>query len=176
MDAIEAESNVYHRAAFMLYLLTGLRRSELLTLQWRDVHLEQRTLNLRQTKANRPHRLPLSTPALTILANLPRQHENTHVFPSAGAGHMADLKKPWQRVRERAGLGDVRLHDLRRTVGSMMAQDGVSLQLIGKVLNHTQLSTTEVYARLADDAARDALERHGAKVIDIASRRVRKAG
>jgi integrase len=85
---------------------------------------------------------------------------------------MADLKKPWRRVRDAAGLSDVRLHDLRRTVGSMMAQDGASLLMVGKVLNHSETRTTErAYAHLSSEAVRDALERHGTRVIDIATRR-----
>ena len=172
LSAIDSEPNPYHRAAFKLYLLTGLRRSELLSLRWRDVDLTDGTLHVPLTKSGRSHTLPLSSPARAIFAELPRELNNPHVFPAANGGHMADLKKPWRRVRDTAGLSDVRLHDLRRTVGSMMAQDGASLLMVGKVLNHSETRTTErAYAHLGSEAVRDAMERHGARVIDIATRR-----
>lgn len=168
LKAIEGERSPYVRAAFMLYLLTGLRRSELLTLTWEDVDLDRREIQLKDTKAGRPHRVPLSAPAADLLEGLARWKENGHVFPARGkAGHMADLKEPWWRIRKRAKLTDVRLHDLRRTVGSLLALDGNSLQLIGKVLNHAETKTTEIYARLTDEAAREALDRHGAKIIEM---------
>jgi site-specific recombinase XerD len=72
-------------------------------------------------------------------------------------------------------LGDVRLHDLRRTVGSLLAQDGASLQLIGKVLNHSDMKTTAIYARLTENAARDALEQHGSKIVFITEQLQRAA-
>jgi integrase len=174
--SILEEENPFHRAAFLLYLLTGLRRSELLSLRWEHVDLGRSEVTLPETKAGRSHTVPLSTPAATLLRELPRMATNAHVFPAAfGEGHMSDLKKPWRRIRGRAGLGDVRLHDLRRTVGSLLAQDGASLQLIGKVLNHSDMKTTAIYARLTENAARDALEQHGSKIVFITEQLQRAA-
>jgi integrase len=62
-------------------------------------------------------------------------------------GHLHDLKRAWDRIRVRAGIHNVRFHDLRRTVGSWLAASGESLHLIGKVLNHRDVSTTAIYAR-----------------------------
>jgi integrase len=166
--SILEEDNPFHRAAFLLYLLTGLRRSELLCLEWKHVDLVRNEIFLPDTKAGRSHIVPLSAPAANLLGELPRMASNIHVFPAAyGDGHMSDLKKPWRRIRTRAGLQDVRLHDLRRTVGSLLALDGASLQLIGKVLNHSDAKTTAIYARLTEDSARSALEQHGAKILSL---------
>ncbi len=65
-------------------------------------------------------------------------------------------------------IDDVRLHDLRRTLGSWLAQSGASLHLIGKILNHADTKTTAIYARFGEDSARAALEQHGAKIMGIA--------
>lgn len=80
-------------------------------------------------------------------------------------GHLAEPKKVWQRVRERAGVPDVRIHDLRRTLGSSLSGQGYNLQLIGKALNHSSVSTTQVYARLDITPLREALERNATLML-----------
>jgi integrase len=83
------------------------------------------------------------------------------VFPgNGGTGHLVEPKKAWQRIRNRAGVPDVRLHDLRRTLGSWLAGQGYSLPLIGRALNHTNVATTQIYARLNLDPVREALDRN----------------
>ena len=76
------------------------------------------------------------------------------------------MKRAWDRIRLKAGIHDVRFHDLRRTVGSWLAGSGESLQLIGKVLNHSDVSTTAIYARLNLDPVRQALERNATKMLE----------
>ncbi|OGI41833.1 MAG: hypothetical protein A2150_00520 [Candidatus Muproteobacteria bacterium RBG_16_64_11] len=168
-EAIDREVDIYARAALWLYLLTGLRKSELLNARWDDVDLDRKELRLADTKAGRVHYVPLSEPALALLRDLPRLADNHHVIPGREAGKgRYDIKKPWDRVRTAAGVSDVRLHDLRRTVGSWMAQAGNSLHLIGRVLNQSNPSTTAIYARFGQDHVRDALEAHGKKIMGVA--------
>ena len=76
------------------------------------------------------------------------------------------MKRAWDRIRAKAGIQDVRFHDLRRTVGSWLAGSGESLSLIGKVLNHRDVSTTAIYARLNLDPVRQALERNATKMLE----------
>lgn len=161
-DAINKELNQSVVSAIWLYLLTGVRKEELLTLKWADVNLERKELKLTDTKNGKPHYLPLSLAAIDVLSNTPRVDNNPFVIIGKNEGcHLVNISKPWERIRKAAGLEDVRLHDLRRTVGSWLAQSGNSLHLIGKVLNHSNQSTTAVYARFGQDSARDALEQHG---------------
>jgi integrase len=165
VTAIGAEPSPYIRAAVKLYLLTGLRRSELLQLTWKDVDFDRREIRLADTKAGRSHTVALSAAAVEVLRELPRQLGSAHVFPGRVEGQpLVNIAKSWRRIRRRAEMEDVRLHDLRRTVGSWLATSGASLPLIGKVLNHSNASTTQVYARLAEDAARVALEEHGERI------------
>ena len=90
------------------------------------------------------------------------------MFPShRGSGHLVNISKAWRRIRERAGLQDVRIHDLRRTVGSMLKAAGEDLTLISKVLNHSQLSTTAIYARLNLDPVRKALGAHATQLEEM---------
>jgi integrase len=106
---------------------------------------------------------------LNALRTLPRLEGNPFVFPSHGKqGHLTDLSRAWARLCERAKLADLRIHDLRRTLGSWLAVSGASLTLIGKVLNHSQVSTTQIYARLNLDSVREALEANAKKMIQLA--------
>jgi integrase len=149
------------KAYFPLALLLGLRRSELLTLRWEDVDLTMQTLKLPQTKAGRPHLLPLPSPAVQIFEGLPSRGHSEWVFPSDRVdGHIVEPGKAWQRIRERAGVAQVRIHDLRHTLASWLIAQGYTLQLIGRALNHRQTSTTERYAHLALGPVREALERN----------------
>ncbi|TDJ61162.1 MAG: site-specific integrase [Nitrospina sp.] len=169
--AIDSVENVYARASLWLYLLTGLRKSELLRAKWEDVDLDRREIRLPDTKAGGTHYVPLSGPAVVILQKLPRLDENPYVFPGARIGRpLVNIDKIWRRIRKEAKLEDVRLHDLRRTVGSWLAQSGSSLHLIGKVLGHSNPSTTQVYARFAQDHVREALESHGKRIMGIAGK------
>jgi integrase len=162
LKALEKEPSVHIRAFFWLLLLTGCRKRELLELRWEDVDLEQGVARLPETKAGRVHHVPLSAQAILLFRSLPRESGNPHVFPGRIAGApLVNVEKSWRRIRDDAGLGDVRLHDLRRTVGSWLVQDGASLPLVGAVLNHSNPSTTQVYAHLAEPNRRLALERLG---------------
>lgn len=168
-QAINEETDPYARAALWLYLLTGLRKTELLSARWDNIDFERREWRIPDTKSERVLYLPMSEPVIATLKQLPWIEGNPHVFPGKAAGsHRTDFKKAWTRVREKAGITDVRLHDLRRTLGSWMAQAGNSLHLIGRVLNHSNQSTTAVYARFAQDTVRDALESHAQQVIGVA--------
>lgn len=166
LRALAEEPSPYVRAFFQLALLTGCRKGELLRARWADVDLEAGLLRLPRTKAGRVHLVPLSEPAQGILRRLPRQVGSPYVFPAVrGRGHLVDVETTWRRIRAAAGCADARLHDLRRTVGSWMAQEGASLPIIGAVLNHSNPSTTAVYARLSEQAGRVALERHAESLL-----------
>jgi len=168
VEAIDAELNQSVVSAIWLYLLTGVRKDELLTLKWADVDLERKELKLTDTKNGKDHYLPLSAPAIDVLNQIPRIEGNPYVIVGKNPGcHLVNIDKPWQRIRKAAGLEDVRLHDLRRTVGSWLAQSGNSLHLIGKVLNHSNQSTTAIYSRFGQDNVRDVLEQHGQQVESI---------
>ncbi len=169
MQSIDQEQNIYIRNAILLYMLTGLRKTELLSVQWCNIDMERGELKLADTKGGRPHYLPLSNEAMELLRQTPTLSNNPHVFPGAKKGtHLVNIDKPWQRIRKRAGLDDVRIHDLRRTLGSWLAQSGNSLHLIGRILNHADQKTTETYARFQQDNLRTALDQHGTRLMGAA--------
>jgi integrase len=167
IEAIAEEPDSSVRAILLTALLTGARHTEVLTMRWEDVSLSRAEWRIPQTKAGRPHLLPLPQALVTLLSNLPRVEGVSYVFPGQdGKGPLQNIKRPWDRIRMKAGIPDVRFHDLRRTVGSWLAGSGESLSLIGKVLNHRDISTTAIYARLNLDPVRQALERHATKMLE----------
>jgi integrase len=101
---------------------------------------------------------------LEELQKLPRLAGNDFVFCGRwGKSHLINVSTPWKRIRHEAGLDDVRIHDLRRTLGSWMVAAGASLPLIGKTLNHSRAETTQVYARLQLEPVRIALEQNSGR-------------
>ncbi len=154
--------------ALRLLLFTGARKSEILELRWVEVDLAGCRLNLEQSKTGRKV-IPLGAPAAAVLSRLPL--DGPWVFPGLGrkgpksgepaptAKHLVGLWRIWEKVRERSGLGDVRIHDLRHAFASAGANSGEALPVIGKILGHRVPATTARYAHLAPDPARAAADR-----------------
>lgn len=159
MEREECET-VFVIAAFRLLILTGCRLGEIQTLQWSFV--TARYLELPDTKTG-ARRIPLPPAARDVLDRLLRDTGNPFVI----AGHIpgqaiTDLQRPWRRIRSVADLDDVRIHDLRHTYASNAVANGMPIQMVGKLLGHTQLQTTMRYAHLADDPVLRAAERNAA--------------
>jgi integrase len=143
-------------AALRLLLLTGCRVSEILNLRWTEVDLERGLLFLPDSKTGRKT-VVLSGPAAAVIDSLKRV--GVYVIAGESAGQKnerprTDIKRPWALVRGRAGLEGVRLHDLRHSFASVGAGSGMGLPVIGKLLGHTQASTTQRYAHLDADPMR----------------------
>ena len=164
LGEMEAEGRLpaHPAAAIRLLMLTGCRRNEIVELQWKDVDLGAGELRLRDSKSG-ARLVPLSPPAARVLAELPRVEDNPWVIPGTKRGrHLADLNHYWERVRERAELPEVRLHDLRHSFASRALALGESLSMIGKLLGHNKIDTTSRYAHLA----RDSIKASSARVAD----------
>ncbi|MDR4467543.1 MAG: site-specific integrase [Nitrospira sp.] len=173
--ALQNEGNPYVRGAFFIGLLTGARKSEVLGMKWDDLDLRQGLWRIPDTKAGRPHTLPLPRAVVDELIKLPRLDGNPFVFVGRwGRKNLNNVSKPWRRIRKEAGLDDVRIHDLRRTLGSWLVAAGASLPLIGKALNHSQPSTTAIYARLQLDPVREALEANAERMLTVVHSRMDK--
>jgi len=167
-DELKKESHRDLRDFLTLALATGARKSNVLAMRWADISFERANWNITVTKSGKPYDVSLTPAALQVLR---RRREETpdggaFVFPSHGkSGHVIELKKQWDKFRKRAGIPDVRVHDLRRTKGSYMAISGVSLQQIGAVLGHRSLGSTEIYARLHQESLREAVETGDAAML-----------
>ena len=164
VSAMEEERRLSPTAAvaIRLLMLTGCRKTEILSLRWEWVDFERGCLRLPESKTGAKV-VPLAAAALELLSELPRTSE--YVLPAArGDAHYTGLQKDWERVRVRAGLLGLRLHDLRHSFASFAVADGNTLFMVGKVLGHKQARTTEVYAHLADDPVRAVADRTAARI------------
>lgn len=145
-------------AAIKLLLFTGCRLSEILMLRWDEVDLDHSCLRLRDSKTGEKV-VFLNSAAREVLSALKPEQGNPYVIRGAKAGtHLINLEKPWRRLREKAGLADVRLHDLRHSFASAGAVNGLSLPLLGALLGHTQPATTNRYVHWVAEPVRQANE------------------
>jgi integrase len=148
-----------------LLLLTGARRGEVLAAEWNQFDLETGTWSKpgATTKQKTDHIIPLSAPVRQLLADrLKERDRSEYLFPGRLGGHRRDIKDAWAAICKSAGITGLRVHDLRHSYASHLANAGFGLHIIGSLLGHTQPATTHRYAHLIDDPLRAATERAGA--------------
>jgi integrase len=160
--------------ALRLLIFTGARLREILGFKWDHVDFERGLLLLPDSKTGRKT-IVLNAPALAILSGLPRTGEFVIVGDSANKPRH-DLNRPWRLVSMRAGLDGVRLHDLRHTHASVGAGAGLGLPIIGKLLGHSQASTTQRYAHLDAGPLRRASEHIAGRIAAAMGESARKRG
>jgi integrase len=166
----KATADPFLRALFRFILATGCRRSEAIGLKWKDVDLSRRTgsVTFHDVKAGGSHSVPLSREAIALLRSLKRIEDNPYVFPGRlPLSPLVGVDKAWDRARNAAGVPQLRIHDLRRSVGSWLGDAGFSSKQIGTVLGHRSDITSRVYMALGDSSKRAA--------VDAAAALMRKA-
>jgi len=176
-EELKKEPHTDTRDVLALLLATGARKSNVYEMRWPDVSLELKIWKIPMSKSGESYSVELTPAALEVLERRHREREvharklladrsdqkpheqrtSEFVFPAnSESGHIEDIKKRWGEFRKRAGIPDVRLHDLRRSKGAYAAISGESLQKIGAMLGHKSLGSTEIYARLNQESVREA--------------------
>ena len=159
--AIESEPDPTWKDFWKLLLYTGARRDNVGGMAWADVDLHARVWRIpsHSAKGKKMIAIPLGEEAVAVLRKrLEAQESEQYVFPSHGkSGRITDPKIAWRKLLARAKITDLRIHDVRRTVGSYLAQAGVSDRLIGGILGQTTQQATNVYARLRAEPVREAM-------------------
>ena len=151
-------------AAIRLLVLTGARLREILDARWDYVDWDRGLMFLPDSKTGAKV-LYLSDAAIAVLRAIPRLAGNAHIIPGKTAGApRADLKRPWEAVNAAANLKGLRLHDLRHSFASMGAGASLGLPMIGKLLGHSQPSTTARYSHLDADPMRRAAATIGERI------------
>lgn len=158
--ALNAQPDTPSNLALAFILLTGCRKSEALGATWDQFDLERGVWSKpsSHTKQRRTHHVPLSRTALQVLGRADAFRTGAFVFPSRSGRQIVDLRKPFRQVCQKVGVGGLRIHDLRHSYASVLASGGQSLQVIGRLLGHTQVSTTLRYSHLFDEVLRSATE------------------
>ena len=151
-SAVVVSDNPMLKYIVPMLLLTGARKREVLDARWEDFDVDNRLWRIPFTKSGRPRTVPMSDGVMSVLDTVPRIAGSPYVFPNP------DTKKPfvtihytWDTARKRAGLRDVRMHDLRHSFASILINSGRSLYEVQHLLGHTQVKTTERYAHLQQD-------------------------
>lgn len=146
-------------AAVRLLLLTGARLSEILELQWVDIDTQNGTMKLPGRKGGKREPHPVANAVIEIVNQLPREDKSKFVLPRARdpSRHITKevMEANWQRIRVHAQIADVRMHDLRHTVGTYAAQAGISGFIVRDLLRHKNIATTGRYANFDANPVRD---------------------
>lgn len=165
----ESPSSEHLLPIIQLLALTGARKREVLDLRWQDLELEKRRWKLEKNKSGQTQYKPLSDAAIQLLVQLYAQAQNNKaalgesvqpgdwVFANPKTGKpFVTIFKAWNTARLKAGLGDVRVHDLRHNFASQLVNAGRSLYEVQKLLGHADASTTQRYAHLSQERLQEA--------------------
>lgn len=160
MKSLAEEQNENARDMFLLCLFTGARKSNVLSMRWEEIDFNNSTWKIPETKNGDTHSLPLISEAMSVLFQRYENRKSDYVFPNiTNTGSMVSPNKVWKRVLKRANIDNLRIHDLRRTMGSWQAITGTPLPIISKTLAHKDISTTSIYARINDAPVRASMEK-----------------
>jgi integrase len=167
LKACEASINKQLKNIVGLLLLTGARKRELLDAEWQHISLDRRVwyIPASQSKTGKARHVPLSQSALDLIATLPRYEKCPWLLPNpATKKPYTDIKHPWEKAREAAGLPGLHIHDLRHSAASFMINAGIDLFAVGRILGHADHQSTMRYSHLANDTLMQAVEAGAAKM------------
>jgi integrase len=157
--SIEQDENEVARKAIMLLLLTGARRNEVTQAKWEHVDWERKTLLVPLSKSGKPRAVALNAAAIGVLRSVKEEPGCPYIFPAPTTLRPSpSLYFPWHRIRVRAGLPDLRLHDLRHSFASFLVNNGVSLYVVQGLLGHAHARFTQRYAHLTPNTLLEAAE------------------
>ena len=168
LKALEDENDRLSVAAIRILLYTGCRREEILSLKWKNVHLDEERIFLTKTKNGRSRTVHLNSRAKEVVQDLltrkdqeDRTRGSEYVFPSRQGtqkGYIYDLRKPFEKACQTAGIDNFRIHDLRHSFASMAVSSGADLYAVQRLLGHKDIAMTQRYAHLAADDLKKATE------------------
>lgn len=168
LQALDADINQAVAKAIKLLLLTGARRNEITQAKWDDIDWDLRILLVPISKSGKPRWVRLNHEAMKVLKSIQRQDGNPFLFATPTTGRPPpSLFFPWKRIRARAGLHNVRLHDLRHSFASLLVNKRVPLYEVQRLLGHSSARTTQRYAHLADETLDDAAEVVGRTISNL---------
>lgn len=170
-EALTQTTNINIRDFILLSIMTGARRSNVLSMRWCDINMGRAEWRIPDTKNGDPVIIQLSREAVeTLNSRATHTGSSEWVFPGPGkTGHMVSPKKGVSTILKTAQIAGLTIHDLRRTLGSWQAITGASLPIIGKSLGHKSVAATQIYARLSADPVRESVQRATLAIFEAAT-------
>nr|WP_253308247.1 site-specific integrase [Rickettsia endosymbiont of Ceutorhynchus assimilis] len=170
-EIVEQEATPLMKDYVHISLYTGARKSNVLSMEWPEINLTDKTwyIPAHKSKNGEAQLLPLTDEAVEILYRRKQENKSKWVFPSprkSKSGHFQEPKSGWYKIVKKAMLEDFRIHDMRRTMGSWMAREGASQYIIGKALNHKSSDATAVYARINIDPVREFMQKAANSIME----------
>ena len=159
VKSLDEDENQVAARAILLLLLTGARRNEVTHAKWEQIDWQHGLLIVPRSKSGKARQVHLSSRCLDVLRSIIPIEGNPYVFPAPTTGRPSkSLHFPWVRIKRRAGLTDLRLHDLRHSFASFLANEGVSLYTVQHLLGHSNARYTQRYAHLTTSTLSEAVE------------------
>jgi integrase len=149
-EAVCDSENTMLKYIVPMLILTGARKREVLDAKWEDFDFDRRLWRIPTTKLGKPRHVPLSDGVLNLLSAMERKGDWVFANPKTNKPFVS-IFCGWNTARKKAGLADVRVHDLRHSFASLLINSGRSLYEVQKLLGHTQIRTTQRYAHLAPE-------------------------
>ena len=157
VEKLKESDNKMLQYIIPMLILTGARKNEVLKAKWQDFNLGQKVWRIPISKSGKARYVPLSTEVVNLLSQLPRFEACPYVVPNPRTKlPYASIDYAWDNARKKAGLAEVRMHDLRHSFASFLVNAGRSLYEVQKILGHSQLTTTQRYAHLSQATLLDA--------------------
>lgn len=168
IKVLNESSNELIRDYVYISLLTGARRSNVLSMEWSEIDFANKKWRIPEQKNGESQTIPLTDFACDILQERKKSKFNQFVFGSklGTKGYLVEPKKGWQSILKKADIQNLTIHDLRRTLGSLLASIGTSSHIISKALGHKSSKATDIYARMNLDPVREAVEK-ATKVFEV---------
>lgn len=159
-NALATEKNIMFRNFVLISLFLGQRRRNIQAIKWSDINFERKALYLAETKTGEPQAVPIPTQIIELLREMETFKTSEWLFPSktSASGHLETPTKMWKAFLERAGITNLRMHDLRRTFASIQAINGSSNEVIGKALGDKSPAVIPIYARLTESPVRASIQ------------------
>ncbi len=166
----EPRTNIKNFVLMSIY--TGQRKSNILSMSWKDIDLTNKLWHIPKTKNGLALDVPLIDDAVELLQKIPSKEYSEWVFPAdSKSGHYESPKAAWETLLKKLDMTNLRIHDLRRTMGSYEAMADINLPLISRTLGHQSFQSTQIYARMNVESVRNAMT----KAVDLMNSRANKA-
>jgi integrase len=157
IDRLVANASPRLKPILLIALNTGMRKGEILPLRWHDVDLDNQFFFLKQTKSNKPRKIPMSGFVTDVLRSIKKTGEFVFANPKTGKP-ISDLQTGFKAACRKAGISDLRFHDLRHTAATYMIIGGIDLVTVKEILGHATIQMTMRYAHPTPENKRHAVE------------------